>query len=147
MYRFESLSAVSTFLITLLALYTGVSPGLTAFLLTAAAQCKSTTVADLFFVATQSDRSHSCQLNTWPVQDVWFAADGLRISGAGCRNASFRARTTRLHRPASGLAFVQRRHCARGCYHTVRTASRPFVVECIIAHSRWLHSCSPRTDR
>lgn len=40
MYRFEAMSAISTFLITLLALYTGVSPGLTAFLLTAAAQCK-----------------------------------------------------------------------------------------------------------
>ena len=39
MYRFEVMSSTSTFLITLLALYTGVSPGLTAFLLTAAAQC------------------------------------------------------------------------------------------------------------
>lgn len=39
MYRFDALSACSTFLITLLALYTDVSPGLTAFLLVAAAQC------------------------------------------------------------------------------------------------------------
>lgn len=40
MYRFEALSAISTFLITALALFTGVSPGLTAFLLKAASQCK-----------------------------------------------------------------------------------------------------------
>ena len=39
MYRFDALSACSTFLITVLALYTDVSPGLTAFLLIAAAQC------------------------------------------------------------------------------------------------------------
>ncbi|TVY13303.1 ATP-dependent bile acid permease, partial [Lachnellula arida] len=36
MYRFDNLSAISTFLMTTMALYTGVSPGLTAFLLTAA---------------------------------------------------------------------------------------------------------------
>jgi ABC-type multidrug transport system fused ATPase/permease subunit len=36
MYRFDNLSACSTFLMTTMALYTGVSPGLTAFLLTAA---------------------------------------------------------------------------------------------------------------
>ncbi|KAL8682945.1 MAG: hypothetical protein Q9186_001024 [Xanthomendoza sp. 1 TL-2023] len=36
MYRFDALSASSTFLLTLLALYTGVSPGLTAFVLVAA---------------------------------------------------------------------------------------------------------------
>ncbi|KAL4894390.1 ABC transporter [Aspergillus ambiguus] len=36
MYRFESLSAVSTFCLTLLALYTNVSPGLAAFALIAA---------------------------------------------------------------------------------------------------------------
>lgn len=36
MYRFDILSACSTFLLTLLALYTGVSPGLTAFVLNAA---------------------------------------------------------------------------------------------------------------
>ncbi|KAG9234433.1 ABC transporter-like protein [Amylocarpus encephaloides] len=36
MYRFDTLSAVSTFLLTALALFTGVSPGLTAFVLTAA---------------------------------------------------------------------------------------------------------------
>ena len=45
MYRFDTLSACSTFLITLLALYTGVSPGLTAFLLIAAAQFVSSTHA------------------------------------------------------------------------------------------------------
>jgi ABC-type multidrug transport system fused ATPase/permease subunit len=39
MYRFTILSSVSTFLLTLLALYTGVSPGLTAFLLVAASKC------------------------------------------------------------------------------------------------------------
>lgn len=38
MYRFDALSACSTFIITLLALYTGVSPGLTAFVLIAASQ-------------------------------------------------------------------------------------------------------------
>ncbi|KAH8663406.1 ABC transporter-like protein [Tricladium varicosporioides] len=38
MYRFDNLSAVSTFLLTSLALFTGVSPGLTAFVLTAAAK-------------------------------------------------------------------------------------------------------------
>lgn len=38
MYRFDILSATATFLLTLLALYTNVSPGLTAFILTAAAQ-------------------------------------------------------------------------------------------------------------
>ncbi|KAL8631276.1 hypothetical protein Q9189_003040 [Teloschistes chrysophthalmus] len=36
MYRFDALSACSTFLLTLLALYTGISPGLTAFVLVAA---------------------------------------------------------------------------------------------------------------
>lgn len=36
MYRFDNLSACSTFIMTTMALYTGVSPGLTAFLLTAA---------------------------------------------------------------------------------------------------------------
>ncbi|GAB7329448.1 hypothetical protein MBLNU13_g01231t1 [Cladosporium sp. NU13] len=36
MYRYDALSAVSTFLLTLLALLTGVSPGLTAFLLNSA---------------------------------------------------------------------------------------------------------------
>ncbi|KAH8599971.1 ABC transporter-like protein [Bisporella sp. PMI_857] len=35
-YRFDALSAISTFLLTILALYTGVTPGMTAFLLTAA---------------------------------------------------------------------------------------------------------------
>ena len=42
MYRFDALSACSSFLLTLLALYTGVSPGLTAFVLLAASGCKST---------------------------------------------------------------------------------------------------------
>lgn len=37
MYRFDTLSAGSTFILTVLALYTGVSAGLTAFVLTAAA--------------------------------------------------------------------------------------------------------------
>lgn len=45
MCRFDTLSACSTFLITLLALYTGVSPGLTAFLLIAASQFVSSTHA------------------------------------------------------------------------------------------------------
>jgi ABC-type multidrug transport system fused ATPase/permease subunit len=36
MYRFDALSALSTFLLTALALFTGVSPGLTAFVLQAA---------------------------------------------------------------------------------------------------------------
>ncbi|KAL0941722.1 ABC bile acid [Colletotrichum truncatum] len=36
MYRFDALSAVSTFALTLLALYKGLSPGLTAFVLTTA---------------------------------------------------------------------------------------------------------------
>jgi ABC-type bacteriocin/lantibiotic exporter with double-glycine peptidase domain len=35
-YRFSSLSAVSTFILTILALYSGLSPGLTAFMLIAA---------------------------------------------------------------------------------------------------------------
>jgi ABC-type multidrug transport system fused ATPase/permease subunit len=38
MYRFDNLSACSTFVLTALALYTGVSPGLTAFVLTAASK-------------------------------------------------------------------------------------------------------------
>lgn len=42
-YRFDVLSAVSTFLLTLLALYTGVSPGLTAFALIAANNLVSST--------------------------------------------------------------------------------------------------------
>ena len=40
MYRFDSLSACSTFILTMLALYTGVSPGLVAFVLVAAEQCE-----------------------------------------------------------------------------------------------------------
>ncbi|CAJ2501489.1 Uu.00g043420.m01.CDS01 [Anthostomella pinea] len=38
LYRFDALSAVSTFALTLLALYQGLSPGLTAFVLTTASQ-------------------------------------------------------------------------------------------------------------
>lgn len=38
MYRFDTLSACSTFILTLLAIYTGVSPGLTAFVLTASSR-------------------------------------------------------------------------------------------------------------
>lgn len=38
MFRFDTLSACSTFLLTLLAIYTGVSPGLTAFVLTSASR-------------------------------------------------------------------------------------------------------------
>lgn len=38
MYRFDSLSAVSTFVLTMIALNNGLSPGLTAFVLTTAAQ-------------------------------------------------------------------------------------------------------------
>ena len=45
MYRFDALSAFSTFLLTLLALYTGLSPGLTAFVLNAAAVYVSATHA------------------------------------------------------------------------------------------------------
>ncbi len=45
MYRFDALSACSTFLLTLLALYTGVSPGLTAFVLVAASGCKFTALS------------------------------------------------------------------------------------------------------
>ncbi|EMC99860.1 hypothetical protein BAUCODRAFT_63331 [Baudoinia panamericana UAMH 10762] len=43
MYRFDALSALSTFLITILALATGVSPGLTAFLLAYANRFVTTT--------------------------------------------------------------------------------------------------------
>jgi ABC-type multidrug transport system fused ATPase/permease subunit len=43
MYRFDALSASSTFILTLLALYTGVTPGLTAFVLIAASQFVSST--------------------------------------------------------------------------------------------------------
>lgn len=39
MYRFDILSASSTLLLTLLALYIGLSPGLTAFVLVAASRC------------------------------------------------------------------------------------------------------------
>ena len=42
-YRFDALSAISTFILTMLALYTGVSPGLTAFALIAAAQYVNST--------------------------------------------------------------------------------------------------------
>ncbi|KAH8676059.1 ABC transporter [Xylariales sp. PMI_506] len=38
MYRFDALSATSTFILTMIALYNGLSPGLTAFVLTTAAQ-------------------------------------------------------------------------------------------------------------
>lgn len=41
MYRFDILSASSTLLLTLLALYMGISPGLTAFVLVAASKCTS----------------------------------------------------------------------------------------------------------
>jgi ABC-type multidrug transport system fused ATPase/permease subunit len=43
MYRFENLSAISTFILTALALYTNVSPGLTAFVLTAASSFVTST--------------------------------------------------------------------------------------------------------
>ena len=42
MFRFDSLSATSTFLLTLLALYDNLSQGLTAFILTTAANCEFT---------------------------------------------------------------------------------------------------------
>ena len=38
-YRFDLLSDVSTFLLTVLAVVTGVSPGLTAFVLVTASRC------------------------------------------------------------------------------------------------------------
>ena len=44
-YRFDALSVCSSFLLTLLALYTGVSPGLTAFVLISASQFVSSTHA------------------------------------------------------------------------------------------------------
>lgn len=43
MYRFDALSAVSTFVLTMLALSTGVSPGLTAFVLISASQFVTST--------------------------------------------------------------------------------------------------------
>jgi ABC-type multidrug transport system fused ATPase/permease subunit len=43
MYRYDALSAVSTFLLTLLALVTGVSPGMTAFVLNSAQKFVSST--------------------------------------------------------------------------------------------------------
>ncbi|KAL9615409.1 MAG: hypothetical protein Q9167_000087 [Letrouitia subvulpina] len=43
MFRFDSLSACSTFLLTLLSIYTNVSPGLTAFVLVAASQFVTST--------------------------------------------------------------------------------------------------------
>lgn len=45
MYRYDALSAVSTFLLTLLALVTGVSPGMTAFLLNSAQKFVASTHA------------------------------------------------------------------------------------------------------
>ncbi|KAI0483099.1 canalicular multispecific organic anion transporter 1 [Xylariaceae sp. FL0804] len=45
MYRFDALSAFSTFALTMLALYQGISPGLTAFVLTTAAQFVDSTHA------------------------------------------------------------------------------------------------------
>lgn len=61
MYRFDTLSAVSTFILTILALYTGVSAGLTAFVLTAAATfvrsthslCKSYGSLQMEFVSVE----------------------------------------------------------------------------------------------
>ncbi|KAL8988090.1 MAG: hypothetical protein Q9177_002777, partial [Variospora cf. flavescens] len=61
MYRFDALSATSTFLLTLLALYTGVSPGLTAFVLIAASNfvshthqlCKSYGQLQMDFVSVE----------------------------------------------------------------------------------------------
>ncbi|KUJ20900.1 ABC transporter-like protein [Mollisia scopiformis] len=45
MYRFDTLSATSTFILTVLALYTGVSAGLTAFVLTASSKFVNSTHA------------------------------------------------------------------------------------------------------
>lgn len=45
MYRYDALSAISTFLLTLLALVTGVSPGMTAFLLNSAQKFVTSTHA------------------------------------------------------------------------------------------------------
>ncbi|RYP05474.1 hypothetical protein DL765_009823 [Monosporascus sp. GIB2] len=47
MYRFDALSALSTFVLTLLALYQGLSPGLTAFVLTTASRCDALAVQSL----------------------------------------------------------------------------------------------------
>ncbi|KAF2758207.1 ABC bile acid transporter [Pseudovirgaria hyperparasitica] len=55
-YRFDSLSALSTFILTLLALYSGVSPGLTAFVLIAAAKfVQSTHLLCRIYGAIQMD--------------------------------------------------------------------------------------------
>lgn len=46
-YRFELMAAFSTFALTVLALYTHVSPGLVAFALSAASTCKLCILHDL----------------------------------------------------------------------------------------------------
>ncbi|KAI4115101.1 MAG: hypothetical protein LQ345_004235, partial [Seirophora villosa] len=61
MYRFDALSAISSFLLTLLALYTGLTPGLTAFVLIAASNfvrhthklCKSYGQLQMDFVSVE----------------------------------------------------------------------------------------------
>ena len=77
MYRFDALSAFSTLLLTLLALYTGVSPGLTAFVLIAASQCKLLTVVMHKSFSELTFLLCSCYVSSLPLQELWAASDGL----------------------------------------------------------------------
>lgn len=82
MYRFDILSACATLLITLLALYTGVSPGLTAFVLVAASKCRFHRLTYLSSLCCgRIDRSNSRNLYSFTVQAVWTTADGFRLRG------------------------------------------------------------------
>lgn len=78
MYRFDLLSAFSTLFLTLLALYTGVSPGLTAFLLVAASRCMLYVTS---FSISRLTESYSCQLYAFIMQAIWAAANGFCLCG------------------------------------------------------------------
>ena len=77
MYRFDALSAFSTLLLTLLALYTGVSPGLTAFVLIAASQCKSFIECTSVEIVEFNILIRSCVLGPLALQALRSTANGF----------------------------------------------------------------------
>ena len=76
MFRFDSLSAISIFLLTLLALYDNLSQGLTAFVLTTAANCKSAGLSASPDSRLQLKFS-SCQQYALPMQAIRAATNGV----------------------------------------------------------------------
>ena len=92
MYRLGILSGVCTFLLTVMALYTGVSAGLTAFVLIAARRCKHRVTSSFSHSLTEPTSCQHDPLNLPPVRPT---TNGIRVSGAHRRAPAPRPRTLR----------------------------------------------------